>query len=271
LFVALGSSPIGRAGLATFSILALAALAAAIVPLSCRAGAAFCGGESAPALLPATALAEAAPVPTAAPRAAKGASWANAVPRPGAAPTQVAMVTQTPASLNENDLIARTFAALDAGFAASVPAALTSRKVQTVGVHLDGTPVSEDSPIAAPAPLVAEAEAPGPAAVAEPPDPAASAAPAPAEPAPVPAKPAASPAPQSEPSLAYAPANGDAARVTGQGANVRSVPQVTGSDVLFALRGGADVTIVSTERGWAKIVDASGRSGWIYAKYLRRQ
>ena len=46
---------------------------------------------------------------------------------------------------------------------------------------------------------------------------------------------------------------------------------MTGSEVLFALRGGAEVTIAAMQSGWARVVDERGRSGWMYSKYLDRQ
>ena len=33
---------------------------------------------------------------------------------------------------------------------------------------------------------------------------------------------------------------------------------------------GAEVTIVETQKGWHKVVDASGRSGWIWDDLLNR-
>jgi cytoskeletal protein RodZ len=57
--------------------------------------------------------------------------------------------------------------------------------------------------------------------------------------------------------------------VAGQGVNVRSGPGKS-KEKLFALPGGAEVTISSNERGWLKITDAQGRTGWIYKDYLLR-
>jgi len=55
-----------------------------------------------------------------------------------------------------------------------------------------------------------------------------------------------------------------------QGANVRSAPQTRGSSVLFALAPGEDVTVTQTSKGWSKVVDSSGRSGWVWNDLLRR-
>jgi len=51
---------------------------------------------------------------------------------------------------------------------------------------------------------------------------------------------------------------------------VRSLPQTKGSEVLFALADGEEVTIMQTSKGWSKVVDSRGRSGWIWGELLRR-
>lgn len=238
LFVALGRSPLGRAGLATFSILTLAAVAGGIIPLTCQAGAAFCTGDAPAVAAPEDLVAEAVP---------------ELEP--------VAAVAEATAAPDGADFIADTFATLEAGLVPA-PAELTTRTVRTVGIDADGAPRDAEPPLAAPPPLVAEATEPAETAETVPATPA----------APERAASAVDPAPAPAPSsLAYAPGSGDAATVTGQGANVRSKPQMTGSEVLFALRGGAEVTIAAMQRGWARVVDESGRSGWMYARYLRRQ
>lgn len=56
--------------------------------------------------------------------------------------------------------------------------------------------------------------------------------------------------------------------IKGKGANVRSLPAKGGSEVLFALNGGARVTIGENSKGWLKITDEKGRSGWIYKDYV---
>ncbi|HEY0917971.1 SH3 domain-containing protein, partial [Devosia sp.] len=55
--------------------------------------------------------------------------------------------------------------------------------------------------------------------------------------------------------------------VAGDGVNVRTGP-ATDSDRLFALPGGAPVTIAASEQGWVRIVAPDGRSGWVYEKFL---
>lgn len=67
--------------------------------------------------------------------------------------------------------------------------------------------------------------------------------------------------------VAAAPASSDGARVKGQGVNVRSGPS-TGSGKLFALVGGTEVTITDRSKGWLKITDDRGRSGWAYSSFL---
>lgn len=55
--------------------------------------------------------------------------------------------------------------------------------------------------------------------------------------------------------------------VAGQGVNVRAGPGKS-KDKLFALPGGAEVTISDNEKGWLNVTDAEGRSGWVYKDYL---
>ena len=89
-----------------------------------------------------------------------------------------------------------------------------------------------------------------------------------------------------EPTLAYAPtavpkakkpaaelapkatANADLRTVGGAGVNVRSGPSKS-SGKLFALAGGAEVTVKEDRGGWLHVVDAKGRSGWAYKTYLK--
>jgi len=58
--------------------------------------------------------------------------------------------------------------------------------------------------------------------------------------------------------------------VGGSGANVRANPSKGSGNVLFALRAGEKVTVVERKRGWMKITDDQGRSGWIYSDYLSK-
>ena len=51
---------------------------------------------------------------------------------------------------------------------------------------------------------------------------------------------------------------------------MRSAPQTRGSTVLFALAAGEEVTVMQSSKGWSKIVDKSGRSGWVWNDLIRR-
>jgi uncharacterized protein YgiM (DUF1202 family) len=63
------------------------------------------------------------------------------------------------------------------------------------------------------------------------------------------------------------PASGDTRIVGGKGANVRSGPGMKNGTV-FALRGGAEVTVVDEQRGWLQVTDEQGRKGWIYGDFV---
>ena len=311
----IGSSPLGRAGLATISILALAGLAAGGLPLTCKLapGAAFCTGDgiideavgpvdgAAPHPGESLSSGQAIPSGLAQPTAVDAAtlspegrgagvataeiagstntetSSAGPTPAPGPSPQgggeqKVALLEQPPLpTLTQNDLVAATFEVLRVELT-SMQGDLTTRKVKTVTINPDGTPVLEAAATtlgAEPAP-VADAP-PEETLVAETEPPAASEVLADDGSSEIAATPVVSnEADDASTSLAYAPARGDAATVAGKGANVRSLPQKGGSEVLFALTGGAEVTIVEMRKGWARIVDPQGRSGWIYGQYLDR-
>ncbi len=64
-----------------------------------------------------------------------------------------------------------------------------------------------------------------------------------------------------------AAAAGDVRTVLGQGVNVRSGPS-SSAGKLFALVGGSEVTVSETQKGWLKITDKEGRTGWAYKSYL---
>lgn len=269
----IGASPLGRAGVAIFSILTLAGAVQFGLPVICGAGAAMCRGDESAAtaaLEDAQAALDAALGPDASLTLVAETPIESSVdeaPTPGPSSQESAVevaVAATPVALTYNDLIASTFAILDMPLVAQPPAELTARSVRTVTINADGTPVGELS-TAAPAPLVAEAvvSSEPPVSVSEAPSSAEAAISVAA------VAPAASEEERAS-SMAYAPASGDVATVTGTGANVRSLPKRGGSEVLFALRGGEEVTIVQMSQGWAKIVDGQGRSGWIYGVYLNR-
>lgn len=85
------------------------------------------------------------------------------------------------------------------------------------------------------------------------------------EPEPVTQEPAAAPEP--EPVKAQAAASGDTRTVAGAGVNVRSGPGKSNGRV-FGLAGGEQVTVSENRRGWLKITDNQGRTGWVYKDYL---
>jgi len=255
------------------SIFALGGLAAGAMPLACMmTGSVFCaesGSDSAvdssaagatEQVADANSVQAASPSSTLrAPSPARGEGGTAGI-EPGessaalisAEPVQMA-AAEAP-TLTDNDLVAATFEALDVELT-TTPGELTRRTVRTVTINPDGSVAGTES-------LVAEAAAPVDEASAEP---------APVEVAAAePETEVAASSESSEAVMAYAPVKGDAAEVTGKGANVRSLPQRGGSEVLFALPGGAAVTIVEMRQGWARVVDERGRSGWIYGEYLRR-
>jgi hypothetical protein len=184
------------------------------------------------------------------------------------------MLEQAPATLTANDLVAKTFDALNAGLV-TAPGELSTRTVKTVAIGADGQPVGEGSNASAEvAPLVPEepadvAAAPVPEEEPAEEPPATVVEPDSTEPVQV-AEVSEEPSSEDVGATAYAPVRDGNAVVTGKGANVRSLPKKGGSEVLFALAGGEEVTVVEMSKGWAKIVDARGRNGWIYGDYLRR-
>jgi len=282
----IGASPLWRAGLAIVFILGLAGFAAGVIPQACRSGAVACDGSlatqvelepvgDAPAVdqaaSPSSGL-RPSPIGSgtgSSPTGGEGQGAGSPAKAANAPDVKVASVTNhEPATLTTTDLVAATFDMLDATLVAT-PGELTSRKVKTVSIGADGQPVGEAKTDAAgPAPLTPE----GPADVA--------AAPVPEE------EPASEPPATPEPSskkpvqvaqaeddvapVAYAPVGKGTAVVKGSGVNVRSAPKKGANEVLFTLAGGEEVTIVEMSKGWAKIVDSRGRSGWAYGDFLRR-
>jgi hypothetical protein len=79
--------------------------------------------------------------------------------------------------------------------------------------------------------------------------------------------PAEQPAAPAEESASSTPEGSDKRIVGGAGVNVRSGPGKANSK-LFALAAGQEVTVTGNQRGWLSVVDAEGRSGWIYKDYL---
>lgn len=270
-----GPSLLARAVAVTVVVVGFFAIATGVVPVRCWIGGACDGAktEQTVAVLPATETAKAA---TAAPKVEPVAAKA--------APT-----------LTSNDVIAGTFAQLKVELnpptrlpastapvqvAAAAPAiepattitnpetGLSKRVVRAVVVRADGTPEISGS--------MAEAYAPGPRIALAPPSPAVDAA----------ARIGAGQRPAVETQVVAdlspdTPADASAtakqapalksgqASVIGKGANVRGSPSKAGK-VLFTLRGGELVSIVSTKRGWMQVKDDQGRTGWMYGDALKR-
>jgi SH3-like domain-containing protein len=76
-------------------------------------------------------------------------------------------------------------------------------------------------------------------------------------------------APQEEPAATTmaTTAGSETRTVAGAGVNVRSSPSKDG-EKLFALAGGKQVTVTENQHGWLRILDAEGRSGWVYSSFL---
>jgi len=89
------------------------------------------------------------------------------------------------------------------------------------------------------------------------------------EPEPKAAEPkAAEPTPaKAQAAKAEAAAAGDTRTVVGSGVNVRSGPGKSNGRA-FGLVGGEKVTVGENQRGWLKITDDQGRTGWVYKDYL---
>ena len=70
------------------------------------------------------------------------------------------------------------------------------------------------------------------------------------------------------PEAAIAPAPGFTHSVTVEALRVRSGPKKTEPQV-FTLKGGSFVNISDNVRGWVRITDETGQSGWVYGSLLR--
>lgn len=247
-------SLLARTAVLIVAIIIVLGVATGALPVQCLGGGASCDAEVALA---------------ATDRAATNlsANVLSAEPVADAAPT-----------LTDNDLIATTFSMLDVqmqapsgitNLDATSPQAPSTRLVQTTtirgGLPLDpyaaqraatSVPpaVSSEQPV-----VVAEADlSSSEPAVANAPssgqDPVQT-----ASPEPPPVDPSITPE-NTSPSLTGV--------VAGKGANVRSGPAKAAGNVLFALKGGEQVEILERSKGWLKIRDDRGRTGWIYGEYL---
>lgn len=83
-----------------------------------------------------------------------------------------------------------------------------------------------------------------------------------------PAKSAAAPKAATAPTKT-ASTGGGGATISGAGANVRSSPS-KGGKVLFALGRGEVVTVLENKRGWLRVKDDQGRTGWVYSDGVKR-
>lgn len=80
-------------------------------------------------------------------------------------------------------------------------------------------------------------------------------------------EPVAEPAPKPEPKPVRQASTGNTRTIAGAGVNVRSGPGKSNGK-LFALAGGEKVKVGEDQRGWLKITDDQGRTGWVYKSYL---
>jgi hypothetical protein len=154
-----------------------------------------------------------------------------------------------------------------AGSAPANPGEITSRTVRSIPIGPDGKPIFASVVNPGPSPAAGAGQAaplsftstaalaavPGDPAIAEPE--------APVVVAPIPRT-----RPESFNEVATAP-SGDVRSVGGSGVNVRSGP-TSSADTLFVLGAGASVTVLDKERGWLKVVDEDGRSGWAYGDFI---
>jgi hypothetical protein len=251
-----------RASVATVAGFVLLGVASGALPVQCFTGIAACRA-----------------VEDAAKLSAKGDAAA-----PEAPAVHVALNEAQAPTLTQNDVIASTFAMLEVDLEALQPGELSKRVVRTVAIGPDGQPIVEGA--ATPAGAIQEVAAVQAELVAS------------VEPAPV--RSIATAASDASP-LAYASdapvakassaetattdvatadpvapvkakaATGSTAVVKGSGVNVRTAPSKGKSKVLFALAPGAVVTINDNQRGWLKVTDAKGRSGWVYQDFVSRQ
>jgi len=275
-----GNSLLLRSGVVIVAILAVTGFATGIIPVRCLVGKA-CAPDAqvaAPANIDVAAAPENVSVsqPAASVVASTEASSA-------AAPTIVADLVPPKPTLTSNDVIASTFAllpaelqkpVLDAGSArpksltaaSSAPANgdLKTRKVRTVTVRADGTPLLPDdlvtqayantSPSSAELSPAIEAvtrvsAGEEPVASAEPP-------------------PAAKPAPaKADLKTASTGPTGKTGTIAGSGSNVRAAPGKSGK-VLFVLGAGEVVKLGENSKGWIKVTDDQGRSGWVYKTFI---
>jgi len=275
-----GPSLLARAVAVTVVVVGFFAIATGAVPVRCWVGG-VCDsakvartGQPAVAVLPAT---ETPSVATTAPKvepvAARSAPTLTSNDVIAGTFAQLKVELNPPTRLPANTApvqVAATAPALDAPATTitNPETGLSKRVVRAVTIRADGTPVPPTG--------VAEAYAPGPRIALAPPSPAVDAAArigAGQRPA-VEAQTVADLSPNTpvdaSPPVTSTPApKSGQASVVGKGANVRASPSKAGK-VLFTLRGGELVSIVSSKRGWMQVKDDQGRTGWMYGDALKR-
>ena len=293
-----------RVGAPAMAIVGVGAIAAILVGLQCG-GLDKCLAGARQATL--THAAPAA-VPSAAPQAERAVVASATAPvaapaAPVAALTEVAM-TRTPAAVPEgvqraqrvDQMIGNTFVALasdDAGWLAGATANAAADAETYAEGDGAGPPPQTGETAAEAADAIATGEAPvaplqrptplDVTAFADAPSETAATVQAEAErklaevaksqPEPEPEPKAAEPEPaKPEPAKAQAAkaetaAAGDIRTVVGSGVNVRSGPGKSNGRA-FGLAGGEKVTVGENQRGWLKITDDQGRTGWVYKDYL---
>jgi hypothetical protein len=265
-----------RAGVLGLVILGVLGVASGALPVRCMLSGS-CGAAK---------TETAAATPAAESQLSPTATKSNPAPQQVAVAAQEPAPTKTQPSLTNNDVLAGTFGQLDpkiqtpalksqpaapvqqVAVAKPEPAApgeLKTVKVRTISINPDGTPIlprplsATDS--VAPQGYAEEPAQPPAAQAAEEITQVANADELAPTPAPRPAKTTPS-APSSTSKSATAMS------IAGSGANVRSSPGKGGSKVLFVLAAGEKVKVGDRQRGWVKITDDQGRSGWVYQDYL---
>ena len=275
-----GNSLLLRSGVVIVAILAVTGFATGIIPVRCLVGKA-CAPDAQVAAPAEIDVAATAPVSAEASQPAASAVTSSEASS-AVAPTIVADLVPPKPTLTRNDVIASTFAllpaelqkpVLDAGSArpksltaaSSAPASgdLKTRKVRTVTVRADGTPLLPDDMVAQAyantSPSSAELS-PAIAAVTRisaGEEPVSSAEPPAADPAPA----------KAAVKTASTGPTGKTGTIAGSGSNVRAAPGKSGK-VLFVLGAGEVVKLGENSKGWIKVTDDQGRSGWVYKTFI---
>lgn len=175
-----------------------------------------------------------------------------------------ALTTPTPSAPTRGAKLSTPAPSTQVASTTSSDTGLTTHIVKAISIKPDGTPILGDqvavgyaepssalAPVPSPAVDAAARIGAGQMPVAE------------AIPVPVVPKPKA-------PATTTASTGAGNATVLGAGANVRSNPSKSGGKVVFALAGGETVTVIDSQRGWLRVRDDQGRTGWIYADGVKR-